>query len=119
MKLRWQRQPSLADFFRRRAAHQLSPRRRLSGIPMSLGRLMCQRLWRQSPAKRVTPTTLTPSTSVFSRIVGEVYRVLKPGGILAFTFHHSEDEPWVGVLESLFEAGFYLEATYPIRGDEQ
>jgi putative DNA methylase len=48
----------------------------------------------------------------------ETYRVLKPGGVLAFTFHHSEDEPWVGVLESLFDAGFYLEATYPIRGDE-
>lgn len=48
----------------------------------------------------------------------ETYRVLKPGGLLAFTFHHSEDEPWVGVLESLFDAGFYLEATYPIRSDE-
>ena len=48
----------------------------------------------------------------------ETYRVLKPGGILAFTFHHSEDEPWVSVLESLFDAGFYLEATYPIRSDE-
>ncbi len=48
----------------------------------------------------------------------EAYRVLKPGGLLAFTFHHSEDEPWVGVLESLFDAGFYLEATYPIRSDE-
>jgi putative DNA methylase len=48
----------------------------------------------------------------------EAFRVLKPGGILTFTFHHSEDEPWVGVLESLFDAGFYLEATYPIRSDE-
>ena len=45
-------------------------------------------------------------------------RILKPGGILAFTFHHSEDAPWVSVLESLFDAGFYLEATYPIRSDE-
>lgn len=48
----------------------------------------------------------------------EAYRVLKPSGVLAFTFHHSEDEPWVRVLESLFDAGFYLEATYPIRSDE-
>jgi len=48
----------------------------------------------------------------------EAHRVLKPSGILAFTFHHSEDEPWVAVLESLFDAGFYLEATYPIRADE-
>jgi putative DNA methylase len=48
----------------------------------------------------------------------EANRLLKPSGILAFTFHHSEDEPWVAVLESLFDAGYYLEATYPIRSDE-
>jgi len=48
----------------------------------------------------------------------EAHRILKPGGMLAFTFHHSEDEPWVAVLESLFDAGFYLEATFPIRSDE-
>ncbi|RRU75141.1 DUF1156 domain-containing protein [Stutzerimonas xanthomarina] len=48
----------------------------------------------------------------------ECARIMKPGGILAFTFHHSQDEPWVSVLESLFEAGFYLEAAYPIRSDE-
>lgn len=48
----------------------------------------------------------------------EAARILKPGGLMAFTFHHSEDAPWVAVLESLFDAGFYLEATYPIRSDE-
>lgn len=48
----------------------------------------------------------------------ETNRVLKAGGSLAFTFHHSEDAPWVAVLESLFDAGFYLEAAYPIRSDE-
>ncbi len=48
----------------------------------------------------------------------EAKRILKSSGILAFTFHHSADEPWITVLESLFDAGFYLEATYPIRSDE-
>jgi len=48
----------------------------------------------------------------------EAYRALRPGGLLAFTFHHNDDKAWVAVLESLFDAGFALEATYPIRGDE-
>jgi adenine-specific DNA methylase len=48
----------------------------------------------------------------------EGYRVLKDGGIMAFTFHHSQDEQWALVLESLFDAGFFLEATYPITSDE-
>jgi putative DNA methylase len=48
----------------------------------------------------------------------EAARCLKPSGILAFTFHHDKDGPWVSVLESLFNAGFYLQAAYPIRSDE-
>jgi hypothetical protein len=48
----------------------------------------------------------------------ESARLLKPSGLLAFTFHHSADEPWIAVLESLFEAGFFLEAAFPIRSDE-
>lgn len=48
----------------------------------------------------------------------EAKRKLKPGGLLAFTFHHNQDGPWIDVLESLFEAGFILEATFPVRGDE-
>jgi hypothetical protein len=45
-------------------------------------------------------------------------RVLKSGGILSFTFHHNEDDAWNDVLKSLFEAGFVLVATYPVRSDE-
>ncbi len=48
----------------------------------------------------------------------ECLRVLKDGGLMAFTFHHSEDAQWEIVLRSLFDAGFYLEATYPIASDE-
>lgn len=55
---------------------------------------------------------------VLTKCWTEAARAMKPAGILAFTFHHSEDGPWVAVLESLFEAGLYLEAAYPIRSDE-
>ncbi|HVA45324.1 MAG TPA: hypothetical protein VNH11_02965 [Pirellulales bacterium] len=48
----------------------------------------------------------------------ECVRVLKDAGLLAFTFHHSEDSQWVIVLESLFDAGLILEATIPIASDE-
>lgn len=49
----------------------------------------------------------------------ESCRVLKDGGLLAFTFHHSEPAQWAIVLESLFDAGFLLEQTFPIASDEQ
>jgi putative DNA methylase len=48
----------------------------------------------------------------------EAFRILKPAGMLAFTFHHDEDRAWANVLRSLFEAGFLLVATYPIIADE-
>lgn len=37
---------------------------------------------------------------------------------MAFTFHHNKDAAWVDVLGSLFDSGFVLVATYPIRSDE-
>jgi hypothetical protein len=76
----------------------------------------------EAVANRARQGSVEEADKFYQRILTdcwrEAHRVLKPGGILAFTFHHSEDEPWVAVLESLFQAGFYLEATYPIRSDE-
>ena len=37
---------------------------------------------------------------------------------MAFTFHHNEDSAWIDVLMALFNAGYVLVATYPIRSDE-
>lgn len=48
----------------------------------------------------------------------ECRRVMKDGGTMAFTFHHAAPEQWEVVLRSLFDAGWLLEATYPIRSDE-
>jgi adenine-specific DNA methylase len=48
----------------------------------------------------------------------EAGHLLKDGGIMAFTFHHDDDQAWINVLRALFDAGYLLVATYPIRSDE-
>ena len=48
----------------------------------------------------------------------EAGRRLKDGGIMAFTFHHNEDQAWIDVLRALFDAGYVLVSTYPVRSDE-
>ncbi len=63
-----------------------------------------------------------PSSDFYSQTLSAVwaeacYR-LKDGGIMAFTFHHNEDQAWIDVLRALFEAGYLLVATYPVRSDE-
>ena len=68
-------------------------------------------LFRHEPASEFYTTTL-------SACWAEAGRLLKDGGIMAFTFHHSEPEAWVAVLKALFDAGYLLVATYPIRSDE-
>ncbi|MBE2220372.1 MAG: DUF1156 domain-containing protein [Anaerolineae bacterium] len=68
-------------------------------------------LYRPEPASDFYQQTL-------SACWAEANRKLKSGGLMAFTFHHNEDEAWIDVLEALFNAGFILTATYPIRSDE-
>lgn len=67
-------------------------------------------LFRREPASEFYCKTLTACWT-------EANRILKAGGLMAFTFHHSEDDPWIDVLRSLFDAGFVLSATYPVRSD--
>ncbi|MEI6075305.1 MAG: hypothetical protein WCS94_07020 [Verrucomicrobiota bacterium] len=81
----------------------------LKDVPVDVGDR--NPIFRSEPASDFYRKTLTLCWA-------ESLRLLKPSGLMAFTFHHSADEPWVDVLESLFDAGFLLSATYPIVGDE-
>lgn len=68
-------------------------------------------LYRAEPSGEFYSQTLAACWS-------EAGQHLKPGGIMAFTFHHNDDGAWIDVLKALFDAGYYLVATYPIRSDE-
>jgi adenine-specific DNA methylase len=47
----------------------------------------------------------------------ECHRVLRPGGLLVFTYHHSRPEGWWTVLDALSGAGFYITATHPVKSE--
>lgn len=40
-------------------------------------------------------------------------------GLLVFTFHHAEGSTWETLLDSLCNAGFMIEAIYPIQGESE
>jgi adenine-specific DNA methylase len=44
---------------------------------------------------------------------------LTDDGLLIFTFHHAEERAWETLLESLCNAGFLIEAIYPIHSESE
>ncbi|WP_459192069.1 DUF1156 domain-containing protein [Halosimplex sp. J119] len=69
----------------------------------------------------VTNPYLDKTAEDFEHEMGEalavIHRALKEDGILAFTYHHSDEESWGELLESLCENNFEVTATYPINSD--
>jgi adenine-specific DNA methylase len=47
----------------------------------------------------------------------ECHRVLRPDGLLVFTYHHSRAEGWRSVLEALVKAGFVITAAHAIKAE--
>lgn len=52
-------------------------------------------------------------TGVFT----EAHRLLKPGGLLVFTFHHKATRAWAAVLRAVVDAGFGIVACHPVRSE--
>ncbi|MHA2305613.1 MAG: DUF1156 domain-containing protein [Candidatus Hodarchaeales archaeon] len=52
-------------------------------------------------------------TAVFT----EISRVLKPEGLLIFTFHHKQLKAWTSIIQGLLDNSFYIKAVYPVRAE--
>ncbi|MCQ4214180.1 DNA methyltransferase [Streptomyces longispororuber] len=52
-----------------------------------------------------------------SRVWKECERVLKPGGLLAFTYHQARLSGWVSLVEAIASAGLAVTAIQPIKGE--
>lgn len=50
-------------------------------------------------------------------VFAECERVLKPEGLLVFTYHHSRDDGWEAVAEAVASAGFRFVSAQPIKSE--
>lgn len=59
--------------------------------------------------------------AVFSRLLGGVFkecaRVLKPDGVLAFSFHHSRADGWAAIYGAIETAGLRVVAAHPVHAE--
>lgn len=51
------------------------------------------------------------------RVFSECCRVLKPEGVLAFSFHHSRADGWAAIYEAIEEAGLAVVAAHPVHAE--
>ncbi|MGH3206993.1 MAG: hypothetical protein ACRDNO_04460, partial [Trebonia sp.] len=63
----------------------------------------------------------SPSPVEFESAIGRVWqecaRVLRPRGILAFTFHQARLSGWVALMRALAVSGFTVTAVQPVQGE--
>ena len=51
------------------------------------------------------------------RVLSECRRVLKPEGVLAFSFHHSRPDGWAAIYEAVESAGLVVAASHPVHAE--
>ena len=85
-----------------------------------------QEYLRQSPpsrsettrsAREVQQTDAEEFTARLSAVWKECHRVLRTGGLLVFTYHHSRPEGWRSVFDALTRGGFVIVAAHPIKAE--
>ena len=55
--------------------------------------------------------------AAIARVWRECARVLKPQGIMAFTFHQARLSGWIALVRGLSQAGFVVTAVQPVKGE--
>ena len=93
----------LADFFH--AWQQLTPRGFINGNGSTRAE------------GEVQDTDAARFTVKLKAVLAECHRVLKPDGLLVFTYHHSRDEGWTALAEAILGGGFTVVNAHPIKSE--
>ncbi len=68
-------------------------------------------------AQEVQDTEAEHFTTKLSAVFRECQRVLKPAGLLVFTYHHARLEGWQAVYKAVREAGFRMTHAHPVKAE--
>lgn len=68
-------------------------------------------------AQEVQDTAVEHFTAKLSAVFQECQRVLKPSGLLVFTYHHSRLEGWQAVYQAVRAAGFSITHAHPVKAE--
>jgi putative DNA methylase len=52
-----------------------------------------------------------------TRVFQECHRVLRPDGLMAFSYHHSREEGWLSLARAVLNAGFSIVQSQPVKSE--
>lgn len=68
-------------------------------------------------AREVQDADVTRFSAKLQAVFAECHRVLKDGGQLVFTYHHSRAEGWRALAEAIVGAGFAVVNAHPVKAE--
>jgi putative DNA methylase len=83
--------------------------------------------WQQLPSEESPQSTRNerevqdPNANLFSQklksVFRECHRVLKPDGLMVFTYHHSRNDGWQALATAILDAGFVVMNSHPVKSE--
>ena len=103
--------PNIAGFFADAAQREKDVRPMLRYLPHVL--------WVAIPLCGILSGNyrIPPLCEALERVFREYSRVLKPEGLMAFSFHHGDADAWKAVASALHASGFTITSVQPVKAE--